>query len=80
MKSVKFFGIIWILLLALAVTGQDTKRQRKKILRLKPLEPSVLVPDSVFIAPTDTMINEDLVLSDTIFYAPQEPMPVPMKM
>ncbi len=77
MKSVKFFGIIWILLLTLAVTGQDTKRQKKKFLRLKPLEPSVLVPDTVFIAPTDTMINEDLVLTDTIFYAPQEPMPAP---
>jgi membrane-bound lytic murein transglycosylase D len=77
MKSVKLFGIVWILLLALAVTGQDTKRQRKKILRLRPIQPSVLVPDSVFIAPTDTMIDEDLVLSDTIFYAPQEMLPAP---
>jgi membrane-bound lytic murein transglycosylase D len=77
MKSVKFLGIIWILLLALAVTGQDTKRQRKKEPRIKPISPYILVPDSIFIAPTETMINEELVLTDTLFFELHEEIPAP---
>lgn len=77
LKSVKYIGLIVLFLISLNGSTQENRRQKKKLMRLKPLDVEILVPDSNFIAPTETEINEDLVLTDTLFFPPPEPMPQP---